>query len=365
MTARQLIKLLGRPVFFYPADEQGMKEPLIFDEEGARGPYDEYLSENEQAVAAWVFKNNKHAGAATDTLGNARCLYLAVRGAEGVYGVVGIVMQEEIDSFVNSLILSILGECGLALEKERYAKKRAEAAAQAKNEQLRANLLRSISHDLRTPLTSISGNAGVLRNSSDLLDEKKKQQLYTDIYDDSMWLINLVENLLSVTRIEDGTMHLNLQTELLEEIIDEAMRHLNRRSVEHRIALEQEEEFILVRVDARLIVQVIINLVDNAVKYTAPGSTITVRVFKKEKMAVVEVADDGEGIPDEAKGKIFEMFYTANNGIGDSRRSLGLGLALCKSIVNAHGGTITVEDNVPHGTVFRFTLMAEEAELHE
>lgn len=362
VTAHQLVKLLKRPILFYPADDQGLKAPLSFGEKEEK--LAEYQSENEQAVAVWAYKNNKHAGATTDTLGNARCLYLAVRGAEGVYGVVGIAVgEQELEAFENSLILSILGECGLALEKELYARKRAEAAARAKNEQLRANLLRSISHDLRTPLTSISGNAGVLRNSSDKLDEGKKQQLYTDIYDDSMWLINLVENLLAVTKIEEGTMNLHLQAELLEEVIDEAMRHLNRLSVEHRILIKQEEEFILARMDARLIVQVLINLVDNAIKYTPCGSTILITAKKEKGMAVVEVADNGDGISDESKKKIFEMFYTANNGTGDSRRSLGLGLALCKSIVNVHGGTISVRDNHPHGTIFRFTLKAEETNL--
>lgn len=365
VVSRQLVKLLDMPVLFYPADENGLCEPLRYPaREGEE--LEEYLVENERAVASWVYKNNRHAGATTDTLGSARCLYIAVRGAEGVYGVVGIgVKGEELETFDNNLILSILGECGLALEKDLYARKRAEAMAQAKNEQLRANLLRSISHDLRTPLTSISGNAGVLRNSSEKLDEEKKQQLYTDIYDDAMWLINLVENLLAVTRIKDGTMNLTMQTELVEEVVAEALKHLNRRSTEHKITVCQREEFLLARMDVRLILQVLINLVDNAIKYTPAGSEITITSFKKEHMAAVEVADNGDGIPDESKERIFEMFYTANNGIGDSRRSMGLGLALCRSIVEAHGGTITVRDNIPHGTVFTFTLMAEEANIHE
>ena len=123
-------------------------------------------------------------------------------------------------------------------------------------------------------------------------------------------------------------MHLNLQTELLEEVVAEAMRHVGRKSEEHEISVVQEDELILAAMDARLIIQVIINLVDNAVKYTPPGSHITVSVRKDGEEAVVEVADDGPGIADEAKDKIFEMFYTVNNGIADSRRSLGLGLSL-------------------------------------
>lgn len=192
----------------------------------------------------------------------------------------------------------------------------------------------------------------------------KCKQLYTAIYDDSLWLINLVENLLSVTRIEDGTMQLKLTAELVDEAVAEAVRHISRQSAEHHIIIRQQEDFLLAKMDARLIVQVIINIVDNAVKYTPKGSTITITTRKEGKWAAVEIADDGPGIPDDAKPRIFDMFYTAGAHSADSRRSLGLGLALCKSIINAHGGEISVADNQPSGTIFRFTLPAEEVTLH-
>ena len=379
VTASQLTKLLHRDVVFYLGKDNVLEDPLWYPGEKSTEDREEdqtekiieknkdYLNAEEKKTAEWVFRNNKRAGAGTDTLNDAGYMYLAVRSANAVYGVVGInVKSGPIGTFENSLLLSILGECALAMEKELLARKREEAAAQAQNEKLRANLLRSISHDLRTPLTSISGNAGVLLGSGEKLDETKKKQLYTDIYDDSMWLINLVENLLSVTRIEDGTMHLNMETELVDEVVAEAKRHINRRSSEHEIRVVQQDELILAKMDARLIMQVLINLIDNAIKYTQPGSHIVITTSKSEGMAVIEVADDGPGIEDDKKNKVFEMFYTANNnGIADSRRSLGLGLALCKSIITAHGGTITVRDNKPQGTIFRFTLPSEEAMLHE
>ncbi|MEG2010053.1 MAG: ATP-binding protein, partial [Oscillospiraceae bacterium] len=253
----------------------------------------------------------------------------------------------------------------LALEKEKASRQREEAAALAKNEQLRANLLRSISHDLRTPLTSISGNAAILLSSDQRLSAEKRARLYTDIYDDSLWLINLVENLLSVTRIEDGTMGLHLQAELMDEVISEALAHINRKSAEHKILVRQSEDYIMAKMDARLIVQVIINIVDNAIKYTPQNSTITISVKKRNHLVSLEIADDGNGLSDEEKSKIFEMFYTANSSSADSRRGLGLGLALCKSIITAHGGEISVSDNKPRGTIFTFTLPAEEVRLHE
>ena len=137
------------------------------------------------------------------------------------------------DDFDRNLMAALLNECALALEKERIAREKSDAELQAQQEQLRANLLRTISHDLRTPLTSISGNAGVLMENSSVLDEAKKQRLYADIYDDSMWLVQLVENLLSITRLENGGLDLRIQPELLEEVAGEALQHLNRRSAEY------------------------------------------------------------------------------------------------------------------------------------
>ena len=266
----------------------------------------------------------------------------------------------------------------LASRMKEYARESAQAAMQIEKEQLRADLLRSISHDLRTPLTSISGNASNLLSNgaapkdvqellghSDVSTTMTRMQIYGDIYDDSMWLIKLVENLLSVTRIEDGRMDLRMSAELMDEVIAEAMRHTDRNRDGRKIEVSSDEEFILGKMDARLIVQVVINLVDNAVKYTPEGAQIRIHTGKKDGMVVVSVSDTGPGIPDEQKSKVFDMFYTGTNRAADGRRSLGLGLGLCRSIIRAHGGEIWVSDNKPQGAVFTFTLPAEEVTLHE
>ena len=364
-TAGQLIKLLKKDIVFYMSEKDALAEPRIFTAED-RAADGSIVSENEKAVALWVLKNNKHAGATTETLSSARCLYLAVRVNSRVYGVVGIVVDDRpLDTFENSILLSILGECALSLENEKNAREKEEAAILAKNEQLRANLLRAISHDLRTPLTSISGNASNLLSNGDSFDDATKKQLYADIYDDSMWLINLVENLLSVTRIEEGRLNLHITEDLLDDVISEALRHINRQSSEHNITVQTGEDFLFAKMDSKLMVQVIINLVDNAVKYTPKGSNIVITTKKQGANAVVSVADNGDGIPDEMKDRVFDMFYSGANKVADSRRSLGLGLSLCKSIVNAHGGTIEVSDNKPHGTVFTVTLPCGEVQIHE
>ncbi len=155
-----------------------------------------------------------------------------------------------------------------------------EITLQAERERLNANLLRSISHDLRTPLTSISGNAGMLFEQGAQLGEEKCHALYADIYDDALWLIELVENLLSLTRLD--SVGIRTEPVLLDEVIDEALRHVNQRDKQQRIECSLPEELLMVRVDPKLIMQVIINLVDNAVKYTPAGSRIVVLARRQE-----------------------------------------------------------------------------------
>ena len=353
-TARQITKLLNMPVIICQVNT----DDQIYYECFGEADIDEFKQDSEVTKILTAFKQRK---SLQDTN-----YYLPLVSANDIYGVVIIVAGGNIiDAFENNLILSIVGESALALEKELFNKKREEAAIEAKNERLRADLLRSISHDLRTPLTSISGNASVLMNDGNNLSEEKKYDLYQVIYDDSLWLINLVENLLSVTRLENGKMNLHLETELIDEIINEALNHISRRIEQHHLVVVNHEEFILAKVDARLIIQVIINIVDNAIKYTPKGSTIEIETIKHDHLVEVQIRDNGPGIKDEDKEKLFEMFYTVKHNISDSRRGLGLGLALCKAIISAHNGTISVKDNHPCGTIFSFSIPIEEVEIHE
>lgn len=365
VTAKQLLKIFQRDIIAYRIKEEKPVMPKIFLVDSTASP-ERYTSEKEREVAQWVITNNKRAGAGTENLSDSCCTYLSVRTGEQIYGVVGIAASDKpLDSFETSILLSVLSESALALENQKNLEEKEAAAVLAKNEQLRANLLRSISHDLRTPLTSISGNASNLLSNGDLFDAKTKEQMYTDIYDDSMWLINLVENLLSVSRLEEGRMNLHVSTELIDDVVAEALRHINRKSAEYHLKVQNSEEYLLAQIDAKLIVQVIINLVDNAIKYTPPGSEIGIGWKQKGSYIYISVADNGPGISDKDKPHIFDMFYTASNQIADSRRSMGLGLALCKSIVNAHGGEIMVTDHLPHGSIFTFSVPAGEVELHE
>lgn len=290
-------------------------------------------------------------------------MFLAIQSEEKMFAVIAVDMEKEkIGTFEKGIMGTIIHESVLALEKEQLLKQRSESEMRLEKERLRANLLRSISHDLRSPLTSISGNAENLMTNETKLKQEKRQKIYQDIYDDSVWLINLVENLLSVTRIENGTMELNIQGEVAEEVIEEALKHINRRGKQQKIMIDCEE-ILIAKMDVKLIFQVLINLVDNAVKYTPKGAEIVVGAKKCGDKVVFSVKDNGQGLTAEQKKRVFDMYYTVNNTVSDSRRGMGLGLPLCQAIIQAHGSELKIYDNAPTGTVFRFALEQEEIVL--
>ena len=366
MTATQIQKLMQRDVLICPAQGDTLLDGIVYPVDGS-SPHSISEDEQEPDVIHWVWQNRRRAGATTETFPKAKRLYFAICTWQQVYGVIGIQMEKQTqpDAFTSSILFSILGECALTLESLRNADEKEKAAVLAKNEQLRANLLRSISHDLRTPLTSISGNADTLLHCYDVLDDQTRKQIFSDIYDDAQWLIGLVENLLSITKIANGNVKLHLSDQVVDDIISEALRHIDRRSAEHHITMNCGEIPLLVRVDAGLIMQVLINLVNNAIKYTPAGSTIQITAIQRGNVAEICVSDNGTGIPDELKERVFEMFFTGSNPTSDSRRSLGLGLSLCQVIVHAHHGKMTLKDNLPQGCIFSFTVALSEVNLNE
>ena len=363
--ANQVILLLDKDIVIYPVKNGRIDKGYIYEKE-VYGNSAIYMDDSEDEVVQWVLKNKKRAGATTKKFSKAKHLYLAVRNNDIVYGILGILVEREaLSSFEYSVLLSILGECALALVNLDNAKAKEEASMIARKEKLRANLLRTISHDLRTPLTSISGNACNLCNHYEMLDDETRKQIFSDIYDDSEWLIQLVENLLSVTRIENGEMKLNQSIEIMDDVIDEALKHIDRNKVEHDIEVCRPEELIIANIDAKLIIQVVINIVNNAIKYTQAASVIKIEYGNKNDMVYVNISDNGPGMDDAIKEHVFDMFYTGQNEIADSKRSMGLGLALCKSVVEAHGGSIEVKDNIPCGCIFTFYLKKGEVIINE
>jgi len=364
IVSRQIISLVNRPVVFFYSNEGQLGDPLFFfpKEQEMLATIDE----KEKATATWVLNNRKKAGASTNTLRDSAYLYYPFATSLHSYGVIGILLNagEAIIGFEEELISLIISECAFAFERVLLLSKESEARQRIEIEKQRSNLLRAISHDLRTPLTTITGNAEILLNEK--LDTKQHRILCEGIRDDSRWLFNIVENLLSITKIEDGMQSIVLQPELLEDLIDEAIKHVDPDLSKHRLIIKLENDLQFVCVDAQMIMQVIINIVDNAVKYTPEKSTITISSRKIEHMVEISIADDGEGIADQRKEHIFDMSHPNQLNDSDNRRKgLGLGLSICQSIIALHGGTITIKDNIPKGALFIFAVPADEVVVHE
>ena len=364
---RQLSRLLEHSVLHYDvADGEIAPEPVLYPIEGDGG-LDGVDLARERSVVRWVWRNARHAGRTTRMFPQAHCLYMAVRSEGTVWAIIGIRADNApaIDEYRKNLMISILDECALAVEKDHMTREKQRMEESARQEALRANLLRSISHDLRTPLTSISGNAALLMENQDQLSEERRARLYASIYDDAIWLNGLVENLLTITRTENGSMKLNLQTELAADAVEEALRHMDRDAAKRQITTCLPDEVLMARMDAGLIVQVLVNLLNNAVKYTPEDAKIVVGVKRAADSALFWVVDDGKGVTPGDEERVFDMFYTGVKRSPDSRRGIGLGLALCKSIVQAHGGEIGVKNVQPSGAKFWFTLPISEVEGYE
>ena len=364
---QQLSRLLEHSVLCYDRKDGALAEQPVLREVDGDGGFDQVYLAEERDAAEWVGRNGKHAGRTTRKYPQARCLYMAIRSESGVQAVVGIRADNapSIDEYRKNLMISILDECALAIEKDHMTREKQRMEESARQETLRANLLRAISHDLRTPLTSISGNAAILLEDTGDLDEGKKKELYDSIYDDAIWLNGLVENLLTITRTENGTMKLNIQPELVSDAIEEALRHLDRNAEKRKIVTDLQDDLLLAQMDSALIVQVLINLVNNAVKYTPEDAKITIGAKAEGNMALLWVEDEGQGIPEGTEDKVFDMFYTGVKHSADSRRGIGLGLSLCRSIVQAHGGEIWMMNARPHGAKVSFTLPIAEVMEYE
>ena len=361
--ANQLTQLLRRSLVIYPAENGVLGDPVFYPAADDTVPY---RTNAEKQAVEWAFSHHKRSGATTEVYPQADYLYYSMRVQDQAYGVVGVAVHgSPLDASEQSMLGSVVGECSLALESVRNAREKEESLVLAENERLRANLLRAVSHDLRTPLTSVMGNADNLLACGDTLDEETRRQLYTDIYSDAQWLTSMVENLLSASRMSGDGLNLNMTTELIDDMIGEAIRHMGRRLDDYHLENHKPDELLFVKADARLIVQVVINLLDNAIKYSPPGSHITIDTTSDAEKVEVRVADDGPGIPDDQKEHIFDLFFTSGNPTGDSRRGLGIGLALCQSVIKAHHGEITVSDHFPHGAVFTFTLPRSEVDTYE
>ena len=258
-------------------------------------------------------------------------------------------------TFLCMLLISIMTST-LTTQTKQQEKVRSEVA----QEKMRANLLRAVSHDLRTPLTSIVGTTSALLEGGEMFSKEQQRDLLQEAHDDAEWLIRMVENLLSITRMNSREARIVKTPEAAEEILGEAVRKFRKRFPEAELSVSVPEELLFVPMDPILIEQVLINLLENAVLHGKNREGIRIAVTRQGHDACFSVEDQGVGIPEAAFEHLFDGLGTADrSGESDSKRNMGIGLSVCRSIVLAHGGRMTAENKPEGGAAFRFTLPLE------
>ena len=362
LTNDYVVKLFERSVIFFTTDPEHGENGDVRQAAGDIGS-DVLNSADEKAVAHWVFLNQKRAGAGTDTLMGAAAFYMPLISQGKVLAVWGISCGKgNLDHNTRLFLRMIASQVAMALERQHLSDEQRNIMVESEKEKMRSTLLRAISHDLRTPLAGILGASSVIRENGKMLDENTLVSLIANIQEESQWLIRMVENLLSVTRLNEDASNLKKSPEAAEEVVGEAVSRIKRRFPQCKILVHVPEEFLEVPMDGTLIVQVLINLLENAIKYSPADSPIEVHLEREGTWARFEVMDRGRGIPNEDLPYLFTGYKPNESRSADSSRGMGIGLSICKTIVNAHQGNLEAENRKDGGTIFRFTLPLKGSE---
>jgi len=310
--------------------------------------------QQELGVAQWVFEHRQPAGIGTDTLPGAKALYLPLIASGGVVGVVGIQPRTAtaFDPEEFHYLETFANQTAMAIERAFLVEEAHQALLKAETESLRNTLLSSVSHDLRTPLSAITGAATTLLENDAAIDTTARLDLLQTIREEAEHLNRIIRNVLDMTRLESGAIKINKEWQSLEEIVGVVLNRLGDRLREHPVAVNLPGNLPLIPFDGLLIEQVLMNLFDNAIKYTPPGTPLELSASESFYTVTVELADKGPGIPPGDEERIFEKFVRGRGVAG----GVGLGLAICRTIINAHGGKIWAENRPGGGAVFRFTL---------
>jgi two-component system sensor histidine kinase KdpD len=313
--------------------------------------------EKERGVAEWVFSHERAAGIGTETLPSATALYVPLRGSQGHVGVLGVEPNDPrrfSDAERRTLLDVLASQIALALERSRLAEQAQHANVQMEAERLRSSLLSSVSHDLRTPLSVITGAASALLQSEPALTVATRRDLAETIHEEGQRLDRLVRNLLDMTRLASGAVKVAKEWQPIEGVIGAALGRLEDQLRGRTVDVRVPPGLPPVPIDGLLMEQVFINLLENAVKYAPPGTPIEICARANGGAFVVEIGDRGPGIPRELVDRIFEKFYRLpGEGAGGGA---GLGLAICRGIIEAHGGGISAANRDGGGAVFRFVL---------
>ncbi|MBR0597014.1 sensor histidine kinase [Sinanaerobacter chloroacetimidivorans] len=359
LTNEYITKIFDRSVIFYTQDPEDSSTGVLM-----QSPSDSeasfLLKDDERAVAHWVFLNKKRAGAGTDTLMGAGAYYMPIISQGKVLGVIGISCANgKLDQNSRLFLRMLTSQVAMALERQSLSDEQRRIVIESEKEKMRSNLLRAISHDLRTPLTGILGASSAILENGDNLDKHTHDELISNIKEDSQWLIRMVENLLSVTRINEGTMNVAKSPEAVEEIVAETLSRIRKRFPNRKISVKVPDELLMVPMDGTLIEQVLINLLENAIKHSPEESAVELEVKKERKFAVFEVRDNGEGIAEQDFPYLFESYVPNGKRSSDSSRGMGIGLSICMSIIKAHNGKMEAANRKEGGAVFLFKLPLE------
>jgi len=314
------------------------------------------VDEKDLAAAEWVWTHDRAAGATTDTLASSRALFVPLTGSHGRVGVLALIPSDTArltDPDERQVLDTIARLVAAAFERAELAEEARRARLRIETEQLRNALLSSVSHDLRTPLAVVTGATSALLDEGAPKDEKSRRELLETAHDEAQRLNRLVRNLLDMTRLEAGALKVHKEAQSIEDIVGAALERLEDRLRGREIETDIPADLPLVPFDSILVEQVLINLLENATKYTPAGSPITIAARAKEGEVEVEVADRGPGVPEADAERVFDKFYRAREKEGGG---VGLGLTICRGIINAHGGRIWVEPREGGGSRFRFTL---------
>jgi len=315
------------------------------------------MSGRERGVAQWVFDLGRIAGMGTDTLPGAEAIYVPMNATRGPIGVLGVHPNQAgrlLSAEQMHLLETFASQAALAVESDRFADEAQSAKLNADIEKSRATLLSSVSHDLRTPLAAICGAASSLREDESRLDDKAKDELLDSINSEANRLSRLVTNLLEITKLESGAASFNKELCPIEEVIGSAVARLESVLQDHPVKTSLPADLPMIPMDVLLMEQVFLNLFENAAKYTKPGTGIDVNASTDGSSVRIEIADHGPGIAPGDEKRIFEKFYRSNRQANVS--GAGLGLAICRAIVEAHGGKIWVENRPGGGAIFRLSL---------
>jgi len=315
------------------------------------------LDQQELSVAQWVYEHRQSAGLSTDTLPGAKALYLPLVASGGPVGVIGIQPKNASEGFEPErfhYLEAFANQTAIAIERSFLGEAAQRALLKAETESLRNTLLSSISHDLRTPLAAITGAASTLLQENVQLDQISRQDLLQTIHEEAEHLNRIIKNVLDMTRLESGSIQLNKEWQSLEEIVGAVITRLGNRLDDHPLSVKLPGNLPLIPFDSLLLEQVLINLFDNAIKYTPKGSPLELSASESFYTVTVELADRGPGISPGEEERIFDKFVRGSSTSG----GVGLGLAICRTIIKAHGGKIWAKNREGGGAVIRFTLSA-------